>query len=206
MADMITPAEFARRIGVTKQAVGKAIKVGRVPVYDISGASVPADFAGRRFVKPAEAAAKFNLNRARIDETFAASTRVEIDRPLDVEAPARAPASSSEPEGSSTLVGAKTERENLQADLLRVRLARERGELVSLRAQLEAFETAGRVVARSWQALPSWAEEIFGVAQQGLPALTAWLRAKASEQCDQLADMMATPGEDDADDSAEDAP
>ena len=27
-------------------------------------------------------------------------------------------------------------------------------------AQLEAFETAGRLVARSWQALPAWAEDI----------------------------------------------
>jgi hypothetical protein len=32
--DFMTPAAFARLIGVTKQAVAKAIKVGRVPVYD----------------------------------------------------------------------------------------------------------------------------------------------------------------------------
>lgn len=202
MADMITPAEFARQIGVTKQAVGKAIKVGRVPVYDVSGASVPADFAGRKFVKPIEAAAKFNLNRARIDDDFAAAARAEIDRVLDIEAP---PPSSSEPDSSSTLVAAKTDRETLQADLLRMRLARERGDLVSLSAQLEAFETAGRSVARSWQALPTWAEEIYASAQSGLPALTAWLRVRANEQCGQIADMMATPADDDADNSADDA-
>lgn len=204
MADMITPAEFARQIGVTKQAVGKAIKVGRVPVYDISGASVPADHPGRKFVKPEEAASKFNLNRARIDDDFAAEARAEIDRVLDIEAPP--PPASTEQDSSPTLVGAKTEREALQADLLRMRLARERGELVALPAQLEAFETAGRTVARSWQALPTWAEEIFGVVQQGgLPAIAAWLRAKASEQCSQIADLMAAPSDDDADDTAEDA-
>lgn len=205
MADMITPAEFARQIGVTKQAVGKAIKVGRVPVYDISGASVPADFAGRKFVKPEEAATKFNLNRARIDDDFAAEARAEIERALDIEAPTL-PGSLDPADASPTLVGAKTEREALQADLLRMRLARERGELISLPAQLEAFETAGRTVARSWQTLPIWAEEIFGVVQQGgLPAIAAWLRAKASEQCSQIADLMAAPVDDDADDSAEDA-
>ena len=86
----------------------------------------------------------------------------------------------------------RVEREGLHADLLRIRLARERGELISRAAQLEAAKSAGRAVARSWQALPTWAEEIFGVCQSGgVPALSTWLRAKADDQCSQIADIMA---------------
>ncbi|PWB89894.1 hypothetical protein C5688_13725 [Methylocystis sp. MitZ-2018] len=87
----------------------------------------------------------------------------------------------------------RAERETLQAELIRLRLARARGELISRGAQLAAFEAAGALVARSWQALPTWAEEVFAVAQQGVPALTAWLRAKANEQCNQIAALLAEP-------------
>ncbi len=86
----------------------------------------------------------------------------------------------------------RAEREGLQAELLRMRLARARGELIPRGAQLAAFEAAGAAVARSWQTLPTWSEEMFGVAQQGVPALAAWLRAKANEQCSQIADLLAT--------------
>lgn len=98
------------------------------------------------------------------------------------------------------------ERDAVHAELLRLRLARERGELVSRAAQLEAFETAGRAAARAWQALPTWADQIFGVCQNGdVPTLAAWLRAKANEQCAQIADLMSAPIDDDADDSADDS-
>lgn len=96
----------------------------------------------------------------------------------------------------------RADREGLQAELLRMRLARARGELIPRGAQLAAFEAAGAAVARPWQMLPTWSEELFGVAQQGVPALTAWLRAKANEQCSQIADLLAT--ESDAGDDDED--
>jgi hypothetical protein len=87
----------------------------------------------------------------------------------------------------------RAEREGLQADLLRMRLARARGELIPRGAQLAAFEAAGAAVARSWQALPTWAEEMFSVCQTGgVEALAAWMRAKANEQCAQIADLLAT--------------
>jgi phage terminase Nu1 subunit (DNA packaging protein) len=88
----------------------------------------------------------------------------------------------------------RAEREGLQADLIRLRLARARGELIPRAAALEAAESAGRAIARSWQALPTWAEEMFSVCQTGgVPALTAWMRAKANEQCDGIADLLFTP-------------
>ena len=127
---LVSPVAFARQIGVTKQAVGKAIKVGRVPVYDVSGASVATDYVGRRFVRLDEALAAFRLSRARIDEDLVAET----------------------------------------------------------------FETAGRAVAESWPARPTWVDEMAGVYQSGgVPALAAWARAKANEQCEVIADLLFAP-------------
>jgi len=136
-APLISAVAFARQIGVTKQAVGKAIKVGRIPVYDVSGASVAADYAGRKFVRREEALSAFRPSRARIDDDLIAQT----------------------------------------------------------------FEAAGRAVAQSWPALPTWLEEMAGVYQSGgVPALATWARAKDNEQCNQIADMIASPIDDDAGD------
>lgn len=200
---MISQAAFAKQIGVSKQAVFKAVKAGRVFVYDATGARVAPDFAGTKFIKPEEAAAAFKLSRARIDDTAIAEMSAEIDRELSIDVPPAAPQSFPVAGMGETLVGAKTDKEKLQAELLRLRLARERGELVSRQAQLDAFESAGRAVGRMFQTLPAFAEEINGVARTGgVPGLTAWLRAKANELCGQLADTMtasAAPIEDDAD-------
>lgn len=103
----------------------------------------------------------------------------------------------------------RAEREGLQAELIRLRLARARGELIPRAAALQAAESAGRAIARSWQALPTWAEEIFSVCQTGgVPALAAWMRAKANEQCDGIADLLFTPegeaGDHDSDDDETD--
>lgn len=190
---MISQSAFAKQVGVSKQAVSKAIKAGRIPVYDASGMRVAIAYDGPKFVKPEEAVAAFRLSRARIDDAVVAEMAAELDRELSLE-PDDAPAIQTQLdaiEKTPTLVGAKTAKEELQADLLRLRLARERGELVSRQAQLDAFENAGRAVGRQFQTMSTWAEELNGVARSGgVPALTAWLRTKANELCAQLADML----------------
>jgi len=182
---MISQSAFAKQVGVSKQAVSKAIKAGRIPVYDATGLAVTAAFGGPKFVKPEEAAAAFRLSRARIDDAVVAEMSAELDHELSIEPEDAAAAK------SSSLVGAKTTKEELQSDLLRLRLARERGELVLRQSQLDAFETAGRAVGRQFQIMATWAEELNGVARSGgVPALTAWLRAKGNELCLQLADTL----------------
>ncbi len=207
---LITTTEFAKKVGVSQRAVAKAIKVGRVPAYDETGARVSLGAQGRVFVKDDEAAAAFRLSRARIDDAAVAEIAAEIDRELSVD-PAdtlAAPLARDAQGKTPTLVGAKTEKEQLQADLLRLRLDRERGELVSRQAQLDAFENIGRTVQRQIQLMATWAEEINGVARQGgVPSLTAWLRAKANELCINIADALTAPSEplpdDDTADGAE---
>ena len=187
---LITTTEFAKQVGVSQRAVAKAIKVGRVPAYDETGARAAPGISGRIFVKADEAVSAFRLSRARIDDAVIAEMAAELDREISID-PEESLAPADAPGRPPTLVGAKTAKEELQADLLRLRLGRERGELVSRQAQLDAFETAGRTVGRQYQTMMTWAEELNGVARSGgVPALTAWLRAKANELCSQLADAL----------------
>lgn len=186
---LITTTEFAKQAGVSQRAVAKAIKVGRVPAYDETGTLAPAGARGRIFVKADEAIAAFRLSRARIDDATVAETAAELDRENAFDAPDSSRPATPPQDGS--LVAAKKDKELLQSDILRLRLARERGELVSRQMQLEAFETAGRAVGRQFQTMASWAEEINGVARSGgVHALTVWLRSKANELCSQLADLL----------------
>lgn len=207
-ATMISPAAFAAEIGVSKQAVSKAIKVGRVPVYDASGAPVAPDAPGRKFVKADEAASKFTLSRARIDDAALAAAAADLEREIDPVAALSAspapPAPSGEAFAPGTLVSAKTDKEKLQAELLRMRLARERGELVSRAAQQDALETAGRAVSRVAMSFSSWAEELNGLAHSGgVPAVAAFLRQKGYEFCSGVADLLTEAAAEKADDDGE---
>ncbi len=197
----ISPAEFSRFIGVSKPAITKAISTGRLPVYDEAGSRVSADYKGRKFIDPDEGRTAFKLSRARISDAELTETSASLDRDLSVDPElSDAPAASASPPGAaSTLVGVKTDKELLQSDLLRLRLARERGELISRQAHLDAMETAGRIIARDLQTIPFWTEEIESVIRSGgAPALMSWLRAKANQLCATLADKL-TAGADDAD-------
>ncbi|GEM_PF-2517327 len=199
---LLSPTEFARSIGVSQQAVSKAIKIGRIPAYDETGARAAPGYKGRKLVKPDEARSAFRLSRARIDDSKLAELAAEIDRDLAADIGERAPPAPT-PQGDAlppTLVSAKTEKEALQADLLRLRLERERGELVPRQAQLDAMETAGRKVLRALEALPASAEELNALCHSGgLPALTAWLRAKAHDLAGFAADLISAAADEDAD-------
>lgn len=201
---MLSPAEFARTIGVSKQAVSKAIRAGRIPVYDETGRRCGADFEGRRFVDPEEGRAAFRLSRSRVDDHMLAEIAAETAGDLDLLADAfSSPTEAGAPDAvrSGTLTGVKTEKEQLQADLLRLRLARERGELIARQAQLDAFEQAGRRVANELQSIQQWAEEITSIAHaSGVSGVGAFLRTKGTDLCTRLADLMALDQESDGGD------
>ena len=74
------------------------------------------------------------------------------------------------------------------------RLAKERGELIKRSVQLDACETAGRMIERAIMAKPMWTEEAVGIYRTGGDsAFRQWLRTKAVETCDSLADLIQRP-------------
>lgn len=214
---LVTPTEFAKIAGVSKPAISRAIKIGRVRIYDETGKRVAPTFDGQKFIDVDESRSQFSVDKRRIDASLEAKISADIERDIAEDAaalvrrekarPARKKAVADDAQGALplpvTLNDAKIEKEGLQSELLRLRIARERGEMVMRSSQLAAFETAGRNVARAAQAMPTWAEELNAVAHKGgVPALMAWLRAKSVDFCERVADMMSEDGGEDSDDGA----
>jgi hypothetical protein len=189
---MVSQRDFAAAAAVTPQAVCKAIKVGRVPVYDATGLRVAPGYKGRKFIKLDEGSEAFRFSRARIDDSALAEMARSLSAELDAAAVPKAPGAAASKDDAETLVSVKIAKEALQSELLRLRISRERGELVSRAAQLHAFESVGREVARAAQTFPTWAEDLNAAAHSGgVAAVSAWLRAKSIDFCDGLADIMA---------------
>jgi hypothetical protein len=176
---LVTPAAFAVSIGVTRQAVQKAIKNGRLPAYSAAGVALDQLAKGRKFIKHNEAWELFRFSRAVISDSEVLSLNQEIDL-LVSDDPAEVEPLASNPADSPSLVEARTIRETLQSDMLRLRLGEQRGELVPRALMLERFEEAGRRLGRAIGHLPAYAEEIAAEAQAGgAEAVAAWLAAKA---------------------------
>ena len=121
-----------------KSAVLKAVQHGRIPVCDETGARLkPAE--GGRYLRVEETTRAWRLNRSRFDPV----------------------------KDDPTIVTYQIAREKAPVELFQLRLAKERGERISRAAQLEACETAGRMVARAIMAIPMWTEEVVGIYRTG---------------------------------------
>jgi hypothetical protein len=178
---LVTPAAFSLSIGVTRQAVQKAIKTGRLPAYSAAGVALDRLAKGRKFIKREEAWELFKFSRAVISDSEVLSLNQEIDH-LVSEDRADIELLAANPDTLPTLVEARTIRETLQADMLRLRLGEQRGELVPRALMIERFEEAGRKLALAIGHLPAHAEEIAAAAQAGgAEAVAAWLNAKAAD-------------------------
>lgn len=83
---------------------------------------------------------------------------------------------------SGTLVRARTESEVIRADLLRIRAARERGDLIDRRAVLEGLAVAGQTIVRRLRSVRSRAEDLHAAALSGgVPAVMALIASIADE-------------------------
>jgi hypothetical protein len=63
--EVMTPAQFARKLGVSGNAVYKAIRTGRLVAYDGDGNRVPAGYSGQKWLKPGMAAEDWRHRRQR---------------------------------------------------------------------------------------------------------------------------------------------
>jgi len=173
METLVSPGEFAAMLGVAEMTVREAIRVGRLVAYDRDGSPVPASAKGRvKFLKPDEAKRQWKEGRSsdRADE-----------------------------EGSPTLIEARRRKLDVETRSRELVLQVRRGALVERASVSLAFQTAGRNIAREMESWEFFAEEAHAVAiTGGVPALTAWFRAKAREMCNNLADFFeACPIKDD---------
>ena len=123
----VTMAQFARKLGVSGPAVGKAVQTGRLVAYDGHGDRVPPGSLARKWLKVEEAAADWRNRRVRFDDGAAAD--------------------------DSDLVVARTRTARAQAELLELRLSRQQSELIPRSAALAASDSLGRAVGRALDSL-----------------------------------------------------
>ena len=162
----VTLAEFARKLNVSGQAVSQAVQSGRLRAFDSHGELVPANYPGRKWLDPALAAEDWRYRRRRIDD---AATDADGD-----------------------LVAARVRAASLQVELLEIRIAKQRGELIPRADALAAAQAAGRAVQRAFKGGVAWSEELGAAFQQnGLAGLAACLRGKLFELNNTLADLIA---------------
>lgn len=143
-----TQAEYARHAGISKQAVGKAVKRGQIPLRP----------DGKVDFESADLARSRNLNPAR---DLAASDRKSVGG--DQGDP---PASPPEQAGLS-FNDARTAREAFQAKLSKLEYERKIGELISRQEVADALVTAGRAIRNKLDALPNMADELVAIVAAG---------------------------------------
>jgi hypothetical protein len=125
----LTIAQLARKLGVSGQAVSQAIRSGRLVAYDGRG-RVPPGYAGRKWLKPAEAAEDWHNRRRRFDDGT-----------------------------SDDLVAARGRVAMHQAALLSLHLDRERGDVIPKATADAAMKALGRAIQRANKGIVTWAEE-----------------------------------------------
>ena len=174
---MVSATAFSKAAGVTPSAISDALKHGRLQAYSKSGRRLSAGSKGPKFFKFDEARKSFDESRVR--------------------PPTNGNKSVPPPRG---LVLLTEQTKNLQNELLRMRIAREHGELIP-RAAIEASDEAtGAAIQRAHKAIPSWSEELVAAYQNGgLGAHSALLRVKSAELLNSIADLIAAEAERSAD-------
>jgi hypothetical protein len=117
---LISLREFARRNGVSPEAVSKAVRTGRLPAHDGKLDPVEAQAAWDRAKDPARAGQKLPRSTAEVPQS-----KPEPPRP----APAPFPSAF----GGQSYTEAKTRRENIRAMRDQVELKRLLGEMVEVK-------------------------------------------------------------------------
>jgi transcriptional regulator with XRE-family HTH domain len=173
---IVTKADFARRCGVSKARVSRWLRDGHIS----PGALVGSGRTARVKVELATEMLRSRLDTSRLGSTAnlkPGPANQHDDRPAV--------------DDRSDLIAAKTETANLQRELLEIKLARLRGELISLTEVREAIQVLGRTVQRLFKNGVEWSEELYAAGQVGgLGAHSALLRAKLIELNHTFADLI----------------
>ena len=180
VSDIVTVTEAARRLGVDKALVSRQVRR-----FGLMGED-------KRFSMSAyEAARARGLNPLmRRDRPIDAGMLAHVEPVSSDASPAAAP--------TSSVVSAVMEHKQLQAEMLRLQIARERGELVERSEVDAAYMTAGRALRDAMLALPARvAQEVVGLTD--VVEVRRVLDARVREALDALATALSA---DDTEDQA----
>lgn len=169
--EVVSKADFARRCGVTRGRVSQWLRDGQIGGEALDG-------TGRRARIRADVAV--GMLRDRLD-WFRGGSVADLGGSRGGVADLKFKAAI-----------VRTSTANLQRQLLEIKLAKMRGELISLAEVNEKIQVLGRAVQRLFKSRIEWSEELYAAGQAGgLGAHSALLRAKLIEFNNIFADMVA---------------
>jgi hypothetical protein len=156
----ITQSEYARRRGVTPQAVWKLINSGRIPVVTVRG---------RRMIDPEAADRALADGQERVVQGGILDPAPKAP-PAGQDAPGSAPA-------QTGLSKAKAETERYRAGLARLEYERQLGKLLDADDVLRAEVLCAEVIVREVNRLPQLADDIAAAfTRGGVQGLRAYLK------------------------------
>ena len=138
--------EYARHVGISKQAVNKLVKAGKIPIRPDG----KIDFA------EADHARKVNGDPA----------RAMAEPPPDDDDASAMPEQAAQPGGFS-YSKARTAREAYQAKLAQLEYERQSGLLLPKREVEDAMVASGRNIRQGLDAIVGWADEVDAAARNG---------------------------------------
>ncbi len=167
---VVSQAEYARHLFAK---YGK--KLSRQAIHKDYGKTIPAREDGKVDVAAADAAMILAGRIQLPAEDAPPATPGE----LPVTAPQPEPKATSD---QQTLTARKAEREEIEIEMARMRLAKEKGELIYVADVGQAMAEAGGKIVELLNLIPGWADDIAAaLAKDGVPALRVFLRGKVTE-------------------------
>ncbi len=153
MSDIVTVTEAARRLGVDKALVSRQVRKFGLMGEDKRFSMLAYEEARVRGLNPL----------MRRDRPIDSDLLQHVDA-VSTDATPAPTSSAATIAPPSSVVSAVAEHKQLQAEMLRLQIARERGELVDRGEVDEAYMTAGRALRDAMLALPARvAQEIVGI-------------------------------------------
>ncbi|RCK32496.1 hypothetical protein TH9_12250 [Thalassospira xiamenensis] len=185
-----TQADYAKHRGVSRQAISKLVKQGKIPLESDKKINfAKADHALGKVMDPsrklAAESAQQNSGADQIgDDLFDGAVRnVPVNKPDDQ---------------GADYQEHRALRESYNAELARLELEERQGKLINRREVEDAMVTAGRRIRQGLDGVASWADELDAAARNGgANAVRSVLKDKMRGLQDLIADSLVSLQDDD---------
>ncbi|MBC05712.1 hypothetical protein [Thalassospira sp.] len=188
-------AAYAKHRGVTRQAISKLVKSGKIP-FTQTGSRIEINFA------QADKALGQTIDPSRALAAQSASQPIGKSEPKDdlFDQPTVTTADVGQSgEQGTDYQQHRAAREGYNAEIARLDLEERLGRLVDKQDVEESMVTAGRHIRQGLDAIPGWSDEIDAAARNGgVNAVRALLKEKVRGLEEMIADSLVVLADDDS--------
>ncbi len=191
-------AAYAKHCGVSRQAISKLVKTGKIPVEDDGKINFArADMARAQNMDPSRSLAAKMSGSPTTDIPHA-----DGDDDSDLFDQVDASPVQTRPTGESSYQSSRAKREGYNAELARLQLEQQQSLLIDRREVEDAMVTAGRSIRQGLDGIASWSDEIDAAARNGgVNAVRSLLKEKVRGLEELIAASLTALVDDDNGDS-----